>query len=358
MSGPGSLGPSVWAVSDGRAGNAAQVRAIVQALGETRRWMKIGHIPGEAHRAEPIVLTPRMPWTWLPADNWPSPLAALPADQRALLQAPWPTVWIAAGRRSAAFTRAVREWSGGRTLTVQILDPRIPPDNFDLLVTPKHDGVTGPNVIQTVGSPSYFSPHAIEEAAQAFADLADERGKSAIVVLGGNSKSHTFTEAAADRLVAQLRELARKGWRLRMTASRRTPDPIRARFRRLADEIGAMFWSGTEDGPNPYIAWLTFSDVAIVTEDSANMLSDATWHGLPLHIAKLEGRSDKFDKLHESLIAHGAARWFDGTLETWTYAPLREADRVADAIVDRLLELYPQPDMGQSNLVAAPDWLS
>ena len=53
MSGPGSLGPSVWAVSDGRAGNAAQVRAIVQALGETRRWMKIGHVPGEAHRAEP-----------------------------------------------------------------------------------------------------------------------------------------------------------------------------------------------------------------------------------------------------------------------------------------------------------------
>ena len=125
MSGPGPLGPSVWAVSDGRAGNAAQVRAVVHALGETRRWMKIGHIAGEAHRSDPIVLTPRMPWTWLPADNWPSPLSALPADQRAQLQAPWPTVWIAAGRRSAAFTRAVREWSGGRTLTVQILDPHI-----------------------------------------------------------------------------------------------------------------------------------------------------------------------------------------------------------------------------------------
>lgn len=358
MSGPGSLGPSVWAVSDGRAGNAAQVRAVVQALGETRRWMKIGHIPGEAHRSDPIVLTPRMPWTWLPADRWPSPLSALPSEQRALLQAPWPTVWIAAGRRSAAFTRAVREWSGGRTLTVQILDPRIPPENFDLLVTPKHDGVTGPNVIQTVGSPSYFSPHAIEEAAQAFADLADERGKSAIVILGGNSKTHTFTESAANRLESELRELTGKGWRLRITASRRTPDPIRAQFRRMADDIGASFWSGTEDGPNPYIAWLTFSDVAIVTEDSANMLSDAAWHGLPVHMAKLEGRAEKFDKLHDSMISHGAARWFDGTLETWTYAPLREADRVADAIVDRLLERYPQPQMGQSDMVAAPDWLS
>ena len=58
------------------------------------------------------------------------------------------------------------------------------------------------------------------------------------------------------------------------------------------------------------------------------------------------------------MIGHGAARWFDGTLETWTYTPLREADRVAEAIVDKLLERYPQPDMGQSDKVAAPDWLS
>ncbi|MEZ5946561.1 MAG: mitochondrial fission ELM1 family protein [Hyphomonas sp.] len=358
MSGSGSLGPSVWAVSDGRAGNAAQVRAIVHALGETRRWLKIGHIAGEAHRADPITVSPRLPWTLLPADKWPSPFASLPKDQRALMQAPWPTVWIAAGRRSAALTREARETSGGKTLTVQILDPRIPADNFDLLVTPLHDGVGGPNVIQTVGSPSYFSPHAIEDAAQAFADLADERGKSAIVILGGDSKTHTFTEAAAIRLEAQLRTLAGQGWRLRITASRRTPDAARARFRRMADETGARFWSGTDDGPNPYIAWLTFSDVAIVTEDSANMLSDAAWHGLPVHIARLEGRSEKFDKLHDSLIAHGAARWFGGSLETWAYAPLREADRVADAIVNKLLERYPQPSMDGTDKVAAPDWMS
>jgi len=37
MAETGSLGPSVWAVSDGRAGNAAQVRAVLQALGYTRK---------------------------------------------------------------------------------------------------------------------------------------------------------------------------------------------------------------------------------------------------------------------------------------------------------------------------------
>ena len=358
MAETGSLGPSVWAVSDGRAGNAAQVRAVLQALGDTRRWIQIAHIAGEAHRADPLVLTPRIPWRWLPADKWPNPVVALPKDQRDLLGPPWPTVWVAAGRRSAALTRAVRELSGGKTLTVQILDPKISPDNFDLLVTPAHDEVSGPNVIQTIGSPSYFPPDLIEQAGQSFADLADERGKSAIVILGGNSKAHTFTDAAAERLDSQLRTLAGQGWRLRITTSRRTPVQIVARFRAMADEIGARFWAGPEDGENPYLAWLVFSDCAIVTEDSANMLSDAAWHNLPIHIARLEGRSEKFDKLHQSLIDHGAARLFGGVLETWTYPALREADRVADAIVAKLLERHPQPSMGGDDTkVAPPDWM-
>ena len=230
MSGGGPLGPSVWAVSDGRAGNASQVRAILQALGETRRWMKIAHIDGAAHRNDPVTLSPRTPWTWLPADKWPLLKYSIPAGQRSVLEGPWPTVWIAAGRRTAPFTRAVRDLSGGKTMTIQILDPNIPTDNFDMLVAPTHDGVSGPNVIDTIGSPSYFAPDQIEDAGQSFADLADERAKSAIVIIGGDSKTHTFSESAAERLEGQLRALAGLGWRLRITTSRRTSAilPIRS----------------------------------------------------------------------------------------------------------------------------------
>lgn len=352
----GSLGPSVWAVSDGRAGNAAQVRALAAALGATHRWMRIAHIAGQAHRQEPMVLTPRAPWRWLPADRWISPLQALPKDQRPALAAPWPNVWIAAGRRSAPLTRYARQTSHGQTFTVQILDPHIDPSNFDLLVVPEHDARTGPNVIRTVGSPAYFSPEALEEAEQNFANLADETYNSAIVVLGGDSRVHTFTQAAADRLEGQMRELASYGWRLRLTASRRTPVPIAARFRQMAGDIGAAFWSGPEDGPNPYLAWLLFSNAAIVTEDSANMLSEAAWHGLPVHIAKLEGRADKFDRLHDSLIQRGVARWFTGSLDQWSYKPLREAERVADIIVEKLLERFPPPAFSSTG-VTPPDWL-
>ncbi len=360
MAGAGSLGPSVWAVSDGRAGNAAQSRAVVQALGETSRWMRIAHINGRGHRDGPLTLTPHPPWTFLPPGKWPAPRLALPMNQSSQLMAPWPSVWIGAGRRTAPYSTIMRDWSKGETITVHILDPRIDPSAFDILVTPAHDSVTGDNVISTIGSPAYFAPEAIEEAGQAFADLADERGKSALVVLGGNSRTHKFTPDAATRLADQIRHLSGQGWRIRITASRRTPVPARAKFRALADQIGALYWDGPPDGPNPYLAWMIFSDVAIVTEDSANMLSDAAYHGLPIHIARLEGRSAKFDRLHNSFIEQDCARWFEGALDTWEYEPLREADRVADAIVDKLLERHPQPDIPAiegDGTVVRPDWL-
>ncbi len=353
-----SHGPSIWAVSDGRAGNAAQVRAILAALAETRRWLQIGHIGGKGHRAEPIVLNPRIPWTWLPGANWPLPRQALPKAERDRLIGPWPTLWVAAGRRSAPYTAAVRRWSGDQTLTIQILDPKTDPEKFDLVVVPEHDHLIGANVIRTTGSPTHFTEDAIEDAGQAFADLADERGKSAVVILGGKSKAHTFTRETTKRLIEDLTTAAHSGWRLRITCSRRTPVSVVAKMRQFADEVGASFWANDGDGPNPYLAWLLYSDVAVVTEDSSNMLSDAAWHGLPIHIARLKGGAAKFDRLHQSLIDRGCARWFDQPLDQWEYTPLREAGRVADEIIEKLLERYPQPELAtlDHTKTAAPSW--
>lgn len=357
MTGGGSaLGPSIWAVSDGRAGNAAQVLAIANALRDTRRWVKIAHINGHGHRGEPMTLNPRAPLRWLPTSNAIKPLWALPKIEQALLTDPWPTVWIGAGSRIAPYSIKAREWSGGNCLTAHVLDPRVKTTEFDVMITPQHDELTGDNVVSTLGSASYFPAEAVEEAGMAFADLADERTKSAIVILGGDSKTHTFDKAAMARLDAQLRGVAAAGWRLRITCSRRTPIPARAYFRTLADELGARFWEGERDGPNPYIAWLLFSEAAIVTEDSTNMLSDAAYFGLPVHMARLTGRSQKFDRLHKSFIDKGIARWLHGGLESWSYEPLREAEKVADKIVETLIARFPQPDMPASGTVA-PDWL-
>ena len=153
-----------------------------------------------------------------------------------------------------------------------------------------------------------------------------------------------MTEAACQKLEAQLEKAVRTDHiRPRIVCSRRTPTHARVRFRAFADRVGAPFWESPADGPNPYLAYLLLSDAAIVTEDSSNMLSEAAYFGLPVHIAKLEGHSGKFSHLHKSLIDRGIARWLEDKVEHWTYQPLREFDRIADAIIAKLMERYPPP---------------
>ena len=43
----------------------------------------------------------------------------------------------------------------------------------------------------------------------------------------------------------------------------------------------------------------------------------------------------------DATIRQGAARWFSGGIDTWTYQPVREAARVADELVRLLLQRRP-----------------
>ena len=356
MTKSGALGPSVWAASDGISGNAAQSLAIARALGEMSLWVRIAHIKGQGHRSDAVTLTPGGLQKHLPSSLWWSPLSALPAEQRQILTDPWPTLWIGAGRKVGPYSQYVRKASGGATFTVHIMNPQLPLSDFDLVVIPEHDGIAGDNVLQTLGSPAYFAPEAIEDAELAFADLAEERGPNIAVMLGGDSKSHKMTEDACTDLEQKLEKLTTEGKRLRIVCSRRTPTHARVRFKAFSDRVGAKFWESAADGQNPYLAYLLLSDAIIVTEDSTNMLSEAAYFGLPIHIAKLEGQNPKFDAFHKALVDRGIARWFEGAVDTWTYTPLREIDRIAQEITKRLIERHPPPSFDTPEGARMGDW--
>lgn len=339
-----TVGPSIWAVSDGRAGILNQVKALVAALAEPERAAKLAHIKSEAHRSEPLILQPQGPQLLLRPDIWPAALKALPKQQRKLLAPPWPDLWIAAGRRSIPYSIMMRELSEERTLVVQTQDPKVDLDPFDLVIPPLHDNLQGPNVLPILGSPTWFSKERIEEARRQFGTLADQDGQKVLVSLGGNSKTHAFTEENAAAIEQALRDLTGQGRRLWVTVTRRTPEPARLLFRKLASEVSAVFWESEEaDGPNPYVAFLSLCDVALVTCDSANLIADPAFFGKPIHLLKLDGGSERFDRLYQGYIDRGALRWFLGDLNQWSYPSIREAARAADEIVRMLLERHPKP---------------
>ncbi len=338
-----TAGPSIWAVADGRAGILNQVKALASALAEPDRAAALAHIRSDAHRAEPLILQPKGWQLYLRPDLWPSPMSALPDGQRKQLTSPWPDVWLAAGRRSIPYSRIIRGLSGGKTLVVQTQNPKVSLSSFDLVIPPEHDGVTGANVFPIIGPPVWFSRERVEDAKTRFAALGSAPGQKLLVSLGGDSKTHRMTEANVASIEGALTRLNedRKLW---ISVSRRTPEHARVRFRRLAAALDAVFWENEErDGPNPYLAFLSMCDIALVTAESANLIADPAFFGKPTYLLKLDGGSPRFDRLHQGFIGQGAARWFTGGLQTWSYPPVREAGRAADEIVRLLLQRHLNP---------------
>lgn len=340
----GVAGPSVWVVSDGRAGIERQAVSLARALNAPYRKTALAHIRSRAHRAAPLRLKPIGWQVNLPPNLWPFPMSALDEDERELVHAPWPDVWIGSGRRSIPYSRQIKRLSRGKTLVVQTQDPKVGLHSFDLVIPPEHDRLRGRNVFPILGPPTFFPEQDIAEAATRFRDMANDPRPKLLVSIGGDSKTHTLSENRLAAIEASLRGISANGWVLWITVSRRTPKFASDRLRETAKALGARFWESEEtDGPNPYLAFLSLCDAALVTEDSANMLADPAYFGKPIHLLRLEGGSTKFDRMHDSFIEAGAARWFENQIARWSYQPIREVERAADEIVRLLLQRHPLP---------------
>ncbi len=313
---------NVWTVTDGRAGIEAQALGLAEAI---------------ARRA-PISLTTkrvrlRTPYSWMPAGLVPAPINAMTIDSDRIDQ-PWPDILIGCGRASIPFSLGMRDWSNGKTLVVQLQDPRMNPREFDVVVPPMHDGLEGQNVIPIVGACHRVTPERLEDALSEYksANLEELPAPRFAVLIGGKSKRQDISAARAREISDSLAAVQREtGGTLMVTLSRRTGNAARTQFRTWLAPHSAIFFEG--EGANPYPAILGAADHIFVTADSVNMATEASATGKPVHILAVDGSAGKLTRFHQSLARRGCARPFNGKLETWSYPALLETDRVAAAVL-------------------------
>lgn len=321
-------GAICWILTDGRKGMENQCLGLAERVADELDGLTI--VTKRIH--------PRAPWKWLPESlfgrPWPLPFLALGKDSDPL-GPPWPQLVIACGRKTVAYSAAIKRISGGRTFVVQTQDPRLSPRYFDLVVPPKHDNLTGENVLPILGSPNRITPQKLAEGVNQMEGQFDALPHPLVAVLIGGSSRHLSLDAETmERLVDQLARLADDGHGLMITTSRRTGDKVETLLRSKLRGDNIHIWNGTE--PNPYFAMLGLADHILVTEDSTNMVTEAAATGKPVHIIPLKGRSPKFERFHAEMKSAGITRTFDGTLETWDYQPLDETGRAARVIAERL----------------------
>lgn len=311
---------TIWAVSDGRVGIEAQVLGLAEAV---------------ARQRPAAVVCKRIGWKWgLGRLPWRLiPLWALKAGSP--IAAPWPDIWIGAGRASLPLSTRVAALSGGKTFVVQTQDPGAATPLLDLVIPPTHDELTGDNVFPIVGAPNRMHAEGFARDLARFGARIDPLPHPRVaMIVGGKSNSHDLPPDRARRMAAEVAQAVQAiGGSLLVSFTRRTPAAAQRVLTEGLAGVPGWIWGG--EGDNPYFAFLAAADMILVTEDSTNLATDAATTGKPVHVLAMAGGGRKFERFHEDLARRGVARRFTGKLNHWNYPALDETRRAAAEVLAR-----------------------
>ena len=309
-----------WVLTDGKIGDETQCFGIADAL---------GLVPERRVVAPRAAFALFMPFGPIDPRDGPhragSPLAP-----------PYPDIAIAAGRRTVAYLRRLKQVSR-RTFTVFVKDPYVGSGAADVIWVPQHDRLRAGNVIATV-TPAHRVRSSVLDKARADPDgrLTHLPRPHVALLLGGPSVHHRFSPVDEANLVALAGKLAAEGNGLMVTPSRRTPARLVAAMQRaLAAHPTAFVWAG--EGANPYLQILAAADAIIVTGDSVNMVAESIATGVPVHVYEPTGGHPKITAYLDRLMTAGAVRRWTGTLQSWSYVPIDATPFIADEIARRYL---------------------
>lgn len=312
---PTEQAPSLWVLTDGKAGDEVQCLGVAERLGVVPEIRRIA---------------PRRPWSWLMPRGPIDPHEG-PERPGSPIRPPFPDIVIASGRRAVAYLRAVKKASNGATFTVFLKDPRTGAGTADLIWVAEHDRLRGPNVLVTITSPHRLAPQALAAARAAPPPaIAALPAPRAAVLVGGDSRHHSFRPDDIARFARELDALAGSGVALMGSRSRRTPPALDAAVGEVFRRHGGWWWDGS--GANPYVPLLANADAIVVTADSTNMIGEAAATGAPILVFEPHGGHGKLAKFLEALLRYGAVHHFSGKLEGAPYEPLDSTGTIAAAV--------------------------
>ena len=316
---------TIWAVSDGRPSVEDQVLGLAEAISR----LAPAHIERKVIRWKDRGFGRRPTWMQF------EPQTKLAADGDRI-EAPWPDLWIAAGRATLPFSLRMKRWSQGQTLVVQAQDPRWAPGRFDAVIPPRHDRVRGKNVIEITGAAHRVTPHALKGAYDGAFETFESLPRPRVAVfIGGGGRRFDVSEDRARKLAAEIAlAVETEGGSVMLAFSPQTPEPARDVLTARLKTLPSVIWDGS--GDDPRLGFLAAADYVLASEDLLGVVSEAAVTGAPVFVLKIDGFDANRRRFHEELEKLDVARPFGGQLYRWAYEPLAETDRAAARILRRL----------------------
>ena len=239
---------------------------------------------------------------------------------------------ISCGRKSVVPSIYLKKNSNKKIINIHIQNPKVSLNNFNYIIAPEHDGISGKNVISSKGALHYLTIEEIEKSRDYLQNKSNTKKDILTLILGGPTKYYNYSTQNIKSIFSNIKNLTEKNnLHLIVIPSNRTPmeTVLLAKSELMKDTTIVE----TVD-KKAYLSALCLAKYIVVTCDSSSMISEAALTGKPVYVAMIETkRNDKrfkeFRKLFENM---NILRKLDDKLETWSYEKLDEANRVSKLI--------------------------
>jgi len=248
---------------------------------------------------------------------------------------------ISCGRKSVIPSIYLKQKYKNKILNIHIQEPKVSLSNFDFIVAPEHDGLTGKNVLNSKGAIHYITQEEIKESKNYLINkfqLNDyfNEDKLVTIILGGPNKYYSFSNSSLIEIFEKIKNnFINVGYQAIIIPSIRTPKRIIEIAQEYFDKKELVI---TDIDKKAYLAALAMAKYIVVTCDSTSMISEAATTGKPIYVAQMPAiknneRFKNFFNLFESL---NIIKELNSSVENWNYTKLNETNKIADLIKEKI----------------------
>ena len=243
---------------------------------------------------------------------------------------------ISCGRKSVIPSIYLKRNSKKKVFNIHIQDPKVSLSNFDFIIAPEHDSISGKNVITSKGAIHYLTLEEIKNNHNYLEKKLKKNMDYLLLVLGGPNKYYDYDDQNLRKIFDKIKKISSSdNLQTIVIPSMRTPK----RSINLADELlGKENLVITNIDKKAYLSGLSLAKYIVVTCDSTSMISEAAITGKPIYIADIPAKKNdqRFKMFRELFGKLNITKNLNEKLEIWNYKSLNETVRIAKEIKKQL----------------------
>ena len=243
---------------------------------------------------------------------------------------------ISCGRKSVIPSICLKKNSKKKIYNIHIQDPKVSLKNFDFIIAPEHDGLTGENVILSKGSIHYLTNEEIINNREYLSERLNKDKEYLALILGGPNKYYDYNEPNIKKVFDKVKNILEKNnLQAIIIPSMRTPQQV---IDLSENYFGQDHLVIKHIDKKAYLSCLSLAKYIVVTCDSTSMISEAALTGKPIYIAEIPTKINdyRFRRFRDLFTKLNIVKNLDEKLEIWNYKILDETNRISKEIKKKI----------------------